>query len=66
MLDNENNGRQGPDVTPPPDDQSLDRGFGGLPGQQPGDDSDDGVSDAPPIDKSMRRPIETPPDRTKH
>ena len=65
MSENNQNGRQGREGMSP-EDQSLDRGYGGLPDKQAGDDLDDDetVIDKPAKDKV--RPAERQPDTTKH
>jgi hypothetical protein len=68
MTENNDNGRQGRDQTGQPDDQSLDRGYGGLPGKQAGDGQDDDTATDEPAkdrDKDKVRPPKAEP-RTTH
>ena len=65
MTQEPNSGREHREDTK--NDQSLDRGYGGLPGKRPDEDFDDDVTDAPAADKPKRRPTDAPPPgQTKH
>ncbi len=49
-----------------PQDQSLDRGYGGLPGKQAGDDSDDKTLTRKPAKDKIRSDERKPETTTKH
>jgi hypothetical protein len=66
MIDNNQNGRQGREGAPEPDDQSLDRGYGGLPGKQAGEELDDDNTVTKKPAKAKVRPRGRQPEATKH